>query len=96
LTECGAKTGHRWSVSNPGLIVEDQHAPAGTTFHVRKAVSLEDAEAASMPVLVQRFTEISAAFRTMKLSSRSCFMRVAIRSRAKSHETCLKWLLRGA
>jgi hypothetical protein len=47
LSECGAKIGHRWSVSNPGLIVQDQHARAGTTFHVRKAVSLEGAEAAS-------------------------------------------------
>jgi hypothetical protein len=31
---------------------------ARATFHVRNAVSLDDAEAASMPVLIQRLTVV--------------------------------------
>src|SRR6202030_2804995 len=37
-----------------------------TTFQVRKAVSFDVAEAASMPVEVQRFTVVPAAFFAMK------------------------------
>src|SRR5580692_841951 len=39
------------------------------TFQVRYAVSLEEAEAASMPVVVQRFTVIPLPFLAMKFLS---------------------------
>src|SRR5712692_9239078 len=69
---------------------------ARATFHVRNEVSVEDAEAASMPVLVQRLTVVPLAFFAMKFVSRSCFISVAIRSSAKFQETSLNWLLPGA
>ena len=49
-----------------------------------------------MPVLVQRLTVVPAAFLAMKFASRSCFISVAMRSSAKSQETCLNSLLPGA
>src|ERR1700729_1976152 len=66
------------------------------TFQVRKDVSLEDAEAASMPVLVQRLTVTPFEFLGMKCLSRSSFINRAMRSSAKSHDTSLKAALPGA
>src|SRR5579859_20839 len=56
-------------------------------FQVRYDVSDEEAEAASMPVLVQRLTVCPAWFLAMKLASRSSFISLAMRSSAKSQLT---------
>src|SRR6202023_1064170 len=55
---------------------------ARTTFQVKYEVSVEDAEAASMPVLVHRLTVVPAVFLAMKFLSRSCFINLAMRSSA--------------
>src|SRR5437879_4052395 len=69
---------------------------ARDTFQVKYAVSLDEAEAASMPVLVQRLTGMPVAFLRMKFLSRSSFINLAMRSSAKSQETSLKSPLPGA
>src|ERR1700744_1072896 len=65
------------------------------TFHVRNDVSVDDADAASMPVLVQRLTVVPAAFLAMKFLSRSSFISRAMRSTAKSQLTSSNLLLPG-
>src|ERR1700744_4464228 len=57
------------------------------TFQVRYAVSEDEADAASMPTLVQRLTVVPSLFLAMKFLSRSSFIRRAIRSIAKSQLT---------
>src|SRR3984885_5255793 len=66
------------------------------TFQVRKDVSVDEADAASMPVLVQRLTVVPAAFLATKFLSRSCFISVAMRVSAKSQLTSLNSLLPAA
>src|SRR5580700_11355064 len=60
------------------------------TFQVTYAASLELAEAASMPALLQRLTAVPVAWRETKFLSRSSFISWAMRPSAKSHDTRLK------
>ena len=49
-----------------------------------------------MPVVSHRLTVVPAAFFAMKFLSRSSFINLAMRSSAKSQETCLNSLVPGA
>ena len=49
-----------------------------------------------MPVLSHRLTVVPAAFSAIKFASRSSFISLALRSKAKSQETCLNSLVPGA
>jgi hypothetical protein len=60
------------------------------------AATVEDVDAASLPALIHRLTVVPAAFLVMKFASRSCFISVATRFNAKSHDTCLNSLTPGA
>src|SRR5450830_1021898 len=53
---------------------------------VRYPVSLLEAEAASIPDVNQRLTVLPSAVFSTKLASRSCFISLAIRSKASSQE----------
>src|SRR6201993_3877655 len=66
------------------------------TFQVMKEVSLDDADAANMPVDSQRLTVVPSLFLAMKFLSLSSFISLAMRSSAKSQDTSLNSFAPGA